>query len=642
MEEAVSSGDSDIEMLLNEKGTVVAHSDQNEVGRDYSSEDSSLGALLFSRFADSRSNYVEVEYDGAHYIAYVADIRDGWRSVSVKDSTSVIRSLKTLFLITIGLVLSVILIISVIMTKSNQRIIVAGNLSSRLSSTADIYISMHEIDLMNDTFVQVRNTKEEAVEMIGKNRQDAAQVIHDIVEHFSDLSSRDGMFAFVDLSTLAERLKDKNTITSEFLSMEKLWRKARFIVSARNEDGRVIKVMFMIEDIDEEKRAREKADEAINILNTRISSIANIYMTAHELDVATDTFTELKSESKIVNDMVGATRVNAQATLRKVMEMVSHPASYEDVMRFINLSMLERRLKDKNTISVEYMNKSGLWRRGRFIVSGRNEKGKLTKVLWLSEDIDSEKKERDRLIDMSERAIAANEAKSAFLSNMSRELRTPINAILGMNEGILRECQDEKIRSYSENIESTGSRLLGMVDDILDFSGIEAGKLEIISAEYDLPALIEEVSEKIRPKAEEKELSFVLDIEKELPAVLHGDQARIRQVLFNMLASAVKNTEKGSVILGIHHRISEEEPDYVSLDVYVQDTGAGIKPEDIPELFSGFGHIGFGDSKEDVSAGLGMNITYKLLALMGATLQVDSVYGIGSKFYFSLKQKTKS
>ena len=184
--------------------------------------------------------------------------------------------------------------------------------------------------------------------------------------------------------------------------------------------------------------------------------------------------------------------------------------------------------------------------------------GNFTRILWLSEDIDNEKRERDKLIDMSERAIAASEAKSSFLSNMSHEIRTPINAVLGMNEMILRECDDRNIIAYSESIKTAGNTLLSLVNDILDFSKIEAGKMEIIPVDYDLSSVINDLVNMIQTKVDDKGLKLELEISRTVPKQLHGDEVRIKQVITNILTNAVKYTEKGRVKFCIRYETIPE------------------------------------------------------------------------------------
>ncbi len=370
-----------------------------------------------------------------------------------------------------------------------------------------------------------------------------------------------------------------------------------------------------------------------------ISAIANIYMTVYELDVTSDTFKEITARSKPVTDIIGNTRINPQEMIDLVMKNVTDEDHIEEILKFVNLSTLNDRLRDIDTIAIEYMNKQKLWRRGRFIVSARDETGKVTHLLWLAEDIDQEKRERDRLIDMSERAIAANEAKSSFLSNMSHEIRTPINAVLGMNEMILRESEDRTILSYSENIKSAGNTLLGLVNDILDFSKIEAGKIEIIPVDYDLSDVIHDLTNMIAIRTDAKGLEFKLDIDASIPQTLNGDEIRIKQIITNILTNAAKYTEKGSVTFKLSCKKIDRINNRVVIRASVTDTGMGIKPEDMKKLFAKFERIEEKKNRRIEGTGLGMNITKSLLEMMGSTLEVESVYGQGSTFSFDLEQK---
>ena len=238
-------------------------------------------------------------------------------------------------------------------------------------------------------------------------------------------------------------------------------------------------------------------------------------------------------------------------------------------------------------------------------------------------------------------ADEANQSKSDFLASMSHEIRTPINAVLGMNEMILREAEDDAILTYSENIDNAGKTLLGIINDILDFSKIGAGKIEIIPADYDLSTCLNTLVGMISPRAVKKGLTLNIDFDKKTPRFLNGDEVRIKQVITNILTNAVKYTEKGSVTFSVHYE-KPEEPDSVILKVSVKDTGIGIKSEDLPKLFSEFERIEEKRNRKIEGTGLGMSITKKLLELMGTSLQVESVYGEGSEFYFSLKQRVTS
>ncbi|MCR5177620.1 MAG: response regulator [Lachnospiraceae bacterium] len=248
---------------------------------------------------------------------------------------------------------------------------------------------------------------------------------------------------------------------------------------------------------------------------------------------------------------------------------------------------------------------------------------------------------RERLQAISDRAIAASEAKTSFLSNMSHEIRTPINAILGMNEMIMRESNeaDTDIRMYSQNIKTAGNTLLGLVNDILDFSKIEEGKLEIIPVEYDLSSVVNDLVNMIKTRLDDKGLFLKLDIDKNTPRTLRGDEIRIKQVITNILTNAAKYTEKGSVIFSISYEKIEDDPDAILLMVSVKDTGIGIRQDDIQKLFSRFERIEEKRNRSIEGTGLGMNITEMLLEMMGSRLAVESSYGEGSQFGFTIRQE---
>ncbi len=255
----------------------------------------------------------------------------------------------------------------------------------------------------------------------------------------------------------------------------------------------------------------------------------------------------------------------------------------------------------------------------------------------------------DELREQKLEADEANEAKTQFLANMSHEIRTPINAVLGFNEMILRECQDKdeafsNIGTYAANIKNAGNNLLSIINGILDISKIEAGKMEIVEASYSLSGLLNDVSDMVFLKAKEKGLEFTVDVDESLPDELYGDKVRIRQVITNILANAVKYTDKGGVWMTIRGSAKEDikTGSMLDLKIEVKDTGIGMKEEDIDKLFRKFQRLDLIHNSTIEGTGLGLAISRQLMTMMGGTISVESEYGTGSKFMIEIPQKILS
>jgi len=231
----------------------------------------------------------------------------------------------------------------------------------------------------------------------------------------------------------------------------------------------------------------------------------------------------------------------------------------------------------------------------------------------------------------------ANKAKTDFLSSMSHEIRTPINAILGLNEMILRESGEDDIKNYAYDIKSSTGTMLNLVNDLLDLSKIEAGKMELVPVDYDFSVILNDVTNMIAARAADKKLSFVVNVDSEMPKNLYGDEIRIKQIMVNILTNAVKYTKEGHVTLNVQYEKSSENE--IILKVSVSDTGIGMKPESIERLFTPFERIDEVSNRYIEGTGLGMSITQKFLAMMDSSLDVESEYGKGSTFAFSVKQR---
>ncbi|MDR3192491.1 MAG: response regulator [Treponema sp.] len=246
-----------------------------------------------------------------------------------------------------------------------------------------------------------------------------------------------------------------------------------------------------------------------------------------------------------------------------------------------------------------------------------------------------------RLSAAKARSDEENKSKSSFLTRMSHDIRTPMNAIIGMSELALREDLSERCREYVSGIRQAGDNLLSIIDDILDFSKIESGKLEIVNADYFFPSLLNDIISITRVHLYEKPVLFVTRIEGSLPLVMRGDEFRIRQILLNILDNAVKYTKEGSITLSIKNS-NDAKPgagDTILLSFEIADTGVGIKPEDREKLFEGFSWIDTKINRDIEGIGLGLTIARNFCVLMGGNITVDSSYGQGSVFTVNLPQK---
>ena len=523
-----SSNDSK-SFIISAKGSVVASSDNALIGTNVYKKDGILADA--SRNNITNKHQCQVTYKGRNYFIYLREIYDGWYTVSAINSDQTIAKQHLFSTFELGSFLAIVGVLFMLVYHSIKKNIESESLDSKLNSAANVYISMHSIDLINDTFEEIKCSSQALHKALDNGGKKASVHLKNAITELTYESDRDMMLKFTDFYTLSERLSKTNTITREFRTISDLYCRARFIVEKRNENGVVTDVVWAIESIDAEKRK----------------------------------FIKLEEE-----------RRHAE---------------------------LERQHAERERLNAE------------------------------NERLNAELKKKQ--------AEEANHAKSSFLSNMSHEIRTPINSIIGMNEMILRESSDQQILTYAQNAKLSSMTLLGIVNDILDFSKIEAGKLDIINVDYDISSMLIDLINMMKSRIEEKGLEFIVNIDPNTPVLLNGDEIRIKQVITNLLTNAAKYTPKGSVTFSIDYLKGKDE-NTGFLKVTVEDTGIGIKEEDIAKLFNAFERIEEKRNRSIEGTGLGMNITQRLLEMMHSELQVKSVYGKGSSFSFAVKQNIRN
>jgi len=269
-----------------------------------------------------------------------------------------------------------------------------------------------------------------------------------------------------------------------------------------------------------------------------------------------------------------------------------------------------------------------------------NAAGKVTKLYGAIQDIDDHKHAEAELIKAKELAEQAAIAKSQFLSTMSHEIRTPMNAVIGFTHLLLQHDPRPDQLEYLNILKFSSENLLVLINDILDFNKIEAGKLEFEEVDFNLSRLIDNIRLAQLQRAQEKNVKLKLMMDEDLPNAVIGDPIRLGQILTNLISNAVKFTKEGKVVISA--TLAEAQKDYTVIDFEVADTGIGIPPEKLDTIFESFTQASSDTTRKFGGSGLGLTISKRLLELLGSKISVKSEVGKGSVFSFSLRLKNSN
>ena len=370
-----------------------------------------------------------------------------------------------------------------------------------------------------------------------------------------------------------------------------------------------------------------------------ISSVSRLYFSIFRIDLKEDFYEEISSDNS-VHRLTGH-RGMAQQKLNELCSTFVDPEYRLAVRQFFDLSTVPDRLADTDTVGMDYLATNGNWYMARFIEKRRDEAGRVTHILYVTRNVTKEKRqelERQKLKIAYQATEKANEAKTAFLLNMSHDIRTPMNAILGYAHLMRKELTDPKLLHYQEMIEESGSLLLSIINNVLDMTKIESGRLELNEDYNRVGDVVGKIVAVFQGEARKKNLTLTR-VQKATNLDILCDVTKLQELFTNLISNAVKYTPPGGTVTVTTEELPCAQPGHVTLRTEVADTGIGISREFLPHLFEPFSRERNTTAGKVLGTGLGMPIVRSLVELMGGTITVESEQGKGSKFTVTLTHK---
>lgn len=390
-------------------------------------------------------------------------------------------------------------------------------------------------------------------------------------------------------------------------------------------------------------QALQEAENAKNELlleHEVVSAVSRSYYSIYSIDLVNNFYEEISNRGQFVHRPIGYGG-DAQAKLNRLC-MTLVEADYRNAVRhFFDLSTVAERMKTVDTIEIEYYALDGNWHQARFIEKKRDDSGRITNILYITRIVSEEKKqalEQERLQVAYEAAENANAAKTAFLLNMSHDIRTPMNAILGYSRLMRGRITDPELLHYQDMIEQSGIVLLSIINNVLDMARIESSRMELDENYSQTGDIVSGICDVFEMEAKRKQLTLIHKVDVQHHNIL-CDKTKVQEVLTNIISNAVKYTPAGGTVTITTTELPCEREGYINIRSVVEDTGIGMSEKFLPHLFDSFSRERDTTEAKVAGSGLGMAIVKSLVELMNGTIEVESTLGKGTKFSVTMPHK---
>ena len=515
-----------------------------------------------------------------------------------------------------------------------------------IQAIARQYFCSYDIDVENRRMKVIR-VPENVLALTGEEGN-ADQTLELMKNNFAAEESHQTVSAFINLDTLDERMHDTSYVSCEYRSLKYGWCRASFVEVDRDEAGHLKRIIFIAQIIDEEKRkeleqikALQKARRETEIADKLVALLSRDYVNVFIVDRKNRTIRGQKLETSVMEDL-SLERQEVYPYDEFIHTFGTNRTHPDDSAFFISDlaydNVLEK-LKDNGEFTHNFRivtDGQVLNYRARYVDFPENDEI-IIGCISTDEIIANEAKQRELLEDALAAAKHANRAKTIFLTNMSHDIRTPMNAIIGFSELASSHIDEpERLTDYLAKIRTSGNHLLSLINDILDMSRIESGKVAIDEKEVHLPQIMHELKNIIQVDARSKSLEVLYDAIDVHDEYVWCDRLRLSQIILNCLSNAVKFTPAGGTISLKITQVASDDPDKASYQFRVKDTGIGMSEEFAQHIFEPFERERTSTVSGIQGTGLGMAITKNIVDLMGGTIEVSSAKGKGTEFTISL------